>query len=127
MAFRWLRETRKLQTDTFDVDPMTLEGGALADFIVWNHTAAVDELCEFLGETQWKPWQTNRGECNKDLAIDELVDVCHFIGNLAVAMGCTDAEWTRRYRKKLQINRKRQQGNDDRQIKKLRKRVHEQP
>jgi len=40
--------------------------------------------------------------------IDELVDVAHFVANLATAAGCTDEEWTRRYQAKMQINRDRQ-------------------
>ena len=106
--WNWLEETRKLQISAYGADPGALEGEALADFILWNHTALVDEMSEFLGEVQWKPWAKPRGGANKDAAIGELIDVAHFLANLAVAMGCTDEEWVSRYKAKMEINRTRQ-------------------
>lgn len=106
--WRWLDETRELQISAYGTDPAALEGDELADFIIWNHTAAVVELSEFLAETKWKPWVKTRGIVNRSEAIDELVDVAHFIANLAVAMGCDDDEWERRYVDKMIINRARQ-------------------
>lgn len=106
--WRWLRETKKLQQRAYGVDPSKLRGAELADFVVWNHTALIKELSEFLDEVTWKPWvHTDRGTVNRDQAIEELVDVAHFLGNLAVAMGCDDPEWTRRYRRKIHLNAER--------------------
>lgn len=105
----WLKRTREMQTTSFGADPSTLEGDALADFVIWNHTALIDELSEFLGEIRWKPWaKGDRGQVNRSAAIGELIDVGHFLANLAVAMGCTDEEWNERYQEKMRINRQRQ-------------------
>jgi len=109
MSWKWLEETRKLQTQSFGKDPSTLEGDELAEFVIWNHTALIDEMSEFLGEIKWKPWvSSGRGTTNRDAAIGELVDVAHFLANLAVAMGCTDEEWISRYQAKMAVNAARQ-------------------
>jgi hypothetical protein len=111
--WRWLEETATLQREAYGVDPSTLEGAALADFVIWNVVAATDELHEMLDEVSWKPWVTERGHKDKAAAIHELVDVAHFVANLAVAMGCTDEEWTRIYREKMAVNRARQRAGYD--------------
>lgn len=113
MAFQWLKETRKLQTRSFGVDPTELRGDALADFVIWNHTALIDELSEALAEIRWKPWVAERGELDRDAFIGELVDAAHFLANMAVAAGCTDSEWRRRYRRKRRLNAKRQREGYD--------------
>ena len=112
-TWQWLTETRKLQIEAYKNDPATLTGEELANFILWNHVALVDEMSEFLGEVQWKPWAKPRGGVNRDAAIGELIDVAHFLANLAVAMGCTDEEWVRRYKAKMEINAKRQRDGYD--------------
>ncbi len=111
--FKWLAETRALQVHSYGQDPATLQDDEFANFVIWNHAAAVDELCEFLGETRWKPWITIRGRGDDEAAIGELIDVAHFIANLAVAMGCDDETWERRYREKMEINRTRQRAGYD--------------
>ena len=111
--WEWLKETRALQISAYGADPSALEGESLADFVLWNHTALVDEMSEFLGEVQWKPWAKPRGGANKHAAIGELIDVAHFLANLAVAMGCTDEEWERRYKAKMTINAARQRDGYD--------------
>ena len=113
MTWEWLEETRKLQESAYGVDPSTLSGEALADFVLWNHVALVDEMSEFLGEIQWKPWAKPRGGKNRDAAISELIDAAHFLANLAVAMGCTDDEWIQKYKAKMEINAKRQRDGYD--------------
>ena len=106
--FKWLADTQELQVSSYGQDPGVLEGEEFADFVRWNILAAMDELCEVLHETRWKPWQVVQGRKDNDAMIDELVDVAHFVANLAVAAGCTDEEWTKRYQAKMQINRDRQ-------------------
>jgi len=109
----WLADTRCLQIEAYGKDPAFLEGDELADFVIWNHTALVDEMSEFLGEVQWKPWSKVRGGVNYDAAIGELIDVAHFLANLAVAMGCDDEEWEERYVAKMQLNAARQSAGYD--------------
>lgn len=64
-----------------DGDPTMLRGDDRATFIVWNTTAAVDELHEAMAETGWKPWATSR-HVNGEAMTKELVDAWHFIMNL---------------------------------------------
>jgi dimeric dUTPase (all-alpha-NTP-PPase superfamily) len=111
--WEWLETTRQLQIKSYGTDPITLSGDKLANFWIWNHTAAIDELSEFLNEVTWKPWSTQRGTFNRDAAIGELVDCAHFIANLAVSLGCTDGEWESRYQAKQLLNAKRQQDGYD--------------
>jgi hypothetical protein len=110
----WLTETLDLQIDAYGVDPGELTGGAFAEFIRWNVLAADHELHEFMDHTQWKPWSNRRGEIrDRDGAVEELVDVLHFIANLSVAMGITTAELNRVYEHKMAVNKQRQLDNYD--------------
>lgn len=106
--FRWLDETRALQREAFGVDPWSLDGELLADYVTWNVAALTAEVGEFLNEVAWKPWSTDRGPGNRDAAVSELIDVAHFLANLACVLQCTDEEWERKYHEKMSINRKRQ-------------------
>lgn len=78
-----------LQRETYGNSPRELlhhnDGGhapEAVEFISWNVQAAVDELHELLGETGWKPWATSR-HVNIEAARGELIDVMHFVMNLA--------------------------------------------
>lgn len=105
--WRWLESTRKLQAEHYkDGDPWLLDEEARADFITWNYAALCAELGEFMAEVGWKPWTINRGwYTNK--ALDEMVDVVHFIANILNAIQVTDGEWESAYKRKQQINRDR--------------------
>lgn len=108
MFTNWLETTRELQIKSFGADPASLEGEELVEFIRWNQLATVDELMEALHECRWKPWSTgDRGFINRDAFVGELVDACHFIGNLLAAARCDDAEFSERYEAKQQTNRDR--------------------
>lgn len=110
MNWKWLESTRVLQEDAFKINfaDLASDGEALANYVLWNHSALIIELSEFMDEVQWKPWVKTRGGLNRELAVKELIDAAHFLGNLAVALGVTDEEWERRYREKQAINSKRQ-------------------
>lgn len=106
----WLSTTRELQIESYGHDPTTLEGEEFATFVTWNSWAAVSELVEMMDELDWKPWAKLRGRPEqeaRDRAVGEVVDVLHFVGNLAVALGLTDAELSQAYARKVQINRER--------------------
>lgn len=101
---------RKLQSEAYDIDPTTLEGEELAEFVRWNVLAAIDELAEVLHECKgWKPWSTREVEVDGDAMLAELVDVQHFINNLALVAGADDESFTEAYREKSEINLERQQ------------------
>ena len=109
--WRWLESTKRLQIESFGVDPGMLEGEARADYVIWNVTALVDEVHEFLDEVAWKPWikRELRGAISDRIAAArELVDAQHFLGNLALTLGLTDSEWEQLYQEKQAINAKRQ-------------------
>jgi dimeric dUTPase (all-alpha-NTP-PPase superfamily) len=108
----WLEETGRLQREAFDVNVDLLPDVELADYITWNVTALVAELGEFLAEVpSWKPWVADRGKViHRDRAVQELVDVLHFVANLACALGLSDDELSARYAAKQQVNRSRQAG-----------------
>jgi hypothetical protein len=103
----WIRKTRVLQRESFGVDPWTLRGPELEEYVRWNVLAAEDELHEALGEISWKPW-ASKEYFNRDQFVGELVDVLHFVANLLVASQVTGEELTTRYSSKQQKNRDRQ-------------------
>jgi dimeric dUTPase (all-alpha-NTP-PPase superfamily) len=106
----WLAETRALQLEAYDEDPSMLSDEAFAEFIRWNVLAATHELHEFLDHVQWKPWSKKQGEVrDRDDAVEELVDVLHFVGNLLVAFNVDALELNLAYHRKAQVNRDRQE------------------
>lgn len=108
---RWLAATADIQRDAYGYKPEEMTDPERVEYVRWNVLAAVDELHEALGETDWKPWSSTKGEGgvrNRDAFIGELVDAMHFVGNLLFLVGCDDAELDRRYQTKLQVNRDRQ-------------------
>jgi hypothetical protein len=106
--WKWLESTEELQKKSYNNSPRELTGEEQAEYIRWNVLAAVDELMEFLHEVAWKPWAVGeKGVRNRDAALGELVDVGHFLANLALTVGATDAEWEERYQAKQQKNRDR--------------------
>lgn len=110
--WKWLESTRQLQEEFFGaVYPMN--GEALANYVVMNHSALVSEASELLAEFGWKAWAQPRGWVNRANALKEAVDVAHFLGNILSAIGVTDQEWEDAYRKKQEVNRQRQRDGYD--------------
>lgn len=108
----WLLHTQRLQTLSFRVDPAVLEGDAFTDYVRHNVLAAQVELGEFIQELPWKPWKLDTGRPNAEArarAVEELVDVLHFIANLLVVLRVPADELERVYGHKQGVNRKRQQ------------------
>ena len=106
----WLSETLALQRGSFGTDPPTLEGVERAEYVRWNVLAAVDELTEFLNEVQWKPWAKAQGAIfDRSAAVEELVDVMHFIANLLCTLGVDGDELSARYLEKMGVNARRQE------------------
>jgi dimeric dUTPase (all-alpha-NTP-PPase superfamily) len=106
----WLDAQRELQIEGFDTDPVYLYEEKVRDYWTWNLLAAHSELDELGRELRWKPWALNGGEVrNREDAIEEIVDVLHFLGNLALTLAVTGEELTTTYRRKMEINRKRQE------------------
>jgi hypothetical protein len=113
IGVRWLASTKQLQRDAYGDHDQPKTGDALANSVMMNSTGLTTELGEALAEVGWKPWAQPRGWVNRDAFIGELVDVGHFLGNLLVAVDCTDEEWETRYRAKQRLNTKRQEEGYD--------------
>jgi len=123
--WRWLETTRDLQRDAYgwDWDVIRANGEQwyveqLRGSINVNVTAATAELGEFLQELGpiWKQWADLPDRLDQDArdrAVGELVDVVHFIANVAIALGVTDDEWETRYAAKQEKNRQRQAAGYD--------------
>lgn len=85
-----LEKQLALQRTAYGVDPSSLHGEELVDYVRMNALAAIVELTEMLTEVDgWKSWQTEReeaGEFRSDATGEkyakEGVDVLHFVGNL---------------------------------------------
>lgn len=113
MTWRWLESTNRLQRESFGFIPEEVTSDQLADYFTTNCWALVAELAEFSQEVGWKPWASPRGWVEKERALNELVDVGHFLANLLNALGITDDQWEAAYRLKQQLNRKRQEDGYD--------------
>ena len=106
---RMLDRQLELQQRSFGVDPPSLEGEDLVEFIRWNVLALTDELHEALGEVKWKPWTSDSGWVNRDAFVKELIDALHFWMNLVLAAGGSSVEITDRYFAKAAVNQARQE------------------
>lgn len=100
-------------------DPANLIGEERAEFIRWNILAAIDELMEALAEVRWKPWDREdlRGEVDVEAFKKELVDVLHFIANLAIVTGISGDELSEEYLRKVEVNKKRHEIGYDTRVK----------
>lgn len=118
-----LERQRALQVRIYDADPSVvfdaIQAGLASDTeIDWwfaylkdMTTAAMVELGEFLQCFRWKSWGKRDSEMfkrSRSEAIEELVDVQHFVANLFLALDVTEAELTDIYTAKHAINHKRQ-------------------
>lgn len=110
--WRWLASTLELQRAAFgwDWDAIRKQDDypeVLARSTTENFAAAVVELGEAMAEVGWKSWATKRGWVNRQAFLTEVVDAAHFIANMLVAVGVTDAEYEAAYQAKQQVNRDR--------------------
>lgn len=109
----WLDSTAELQRVIYGFDPRTATMQEFADYVTWNMAALHAEVGEFSREVGWKPWAAPRGWVERERALDELVDVGHFLANLLNALQVTDDEWVEAYRRKQEVNRQRQRDGYD--------------
>lgn len=125
-TWNWLGSTRQLQREAYghDWDEIVALGAdayavELGRSIRTNVTALQAEIGEFLQELgpQWKDWTSGPPPALtpeiRRRAVGELVDVGHFLANLAVALRVTDDEWEQVYRNKQRRNQERQSGGYD--------------
>lgn len=107
-----LKEQAKLQKEVFHRDLSQLrhhmkedEERAIFEMII----ALQGELTEFCEAMKILPWKKRGlGESDYETALEELIDVHHFLNNLYLIMGLTtDEEVKEAYLKKLNKNRER--------------------
>lgn len=71
-------------------------------------TAIVHEAVELQRTTNWKWWKSPV-DFDRERAKEELVDVLHFVVQVALELELTPDDLLREYRRKNAINRKRQE------------------
>ncbi|MGH2650490.1 MAG: dUTP diphosphatase [Actinomycetota bacterium] len=101
----------ELQEGSFGVHPDHLRGEARREYIRVNILAAVAELMEVLEVFDWKPWAPPHGtfgETKHRRALEELVDVWHFVLNLLLVLGVEPEEFVTEYFRKADVNERRQ-------------------
>jgi len=99
---------RELQADSFGTDPCTLTTDAeRSDFAFRSIVMAQDELHEALEHVSWKWWATDK-YFDEEAFKGEVIDVLHFVLNLALVSGMDDRELYQRYCAKNAVNRERQ-------------------
>jgi dimeric dUTPase (all-alpha-NTP-PPase superfamily) len=114
----WLEETKKLQVEAYGRVPNDASDvQSWLTYIREQTLAAFVEMGEFLTCFKWKPWAAEPriptfGE--RAEAIEEAVDVLHFVANGLAALGVTDQELDRAYIRKMQKNRARMESGGHR-------------
>lgn len=111
---RWLDMTKRLQKEVYYINFDEMSGNDprkirnLVEYMRWNMLAVDDELAEMRQAISWKPWQHDSPYADREEILKEAVDVLHFIANMIVAAGGTDAELNKLYLQKMEKNKKRQ-------------------
>lgn len=106
----WLADTRELQVKSYGTDPAMLDVPDWLEYIREQTLAAFVELGEYIQNLAWKPWAKEKrfpDEEDRAAAVEEMVDVLHFVANNLVALGVTDEELDFAYQEKMNINRER--------------------
>jgi len=100
----WLARTRELQRDYFGGDPAELPPDEKVAFVRNMVLGLMVEATEVLGVVKnWKWWRTSAVAFDRAEYLEELVDVVHFAGALAVMAGITDQEWQEAYARKTEV------------------------
>lgn len=117
----WIERTRQLQQEAFlRPPPEEWTTDDIVETLRANIRAAFVELGEFSQELPLKEWKD--APTPKELgaalhprgkALEEFVDVLHFLGNVAYAAGWSTAEINAAYERKMIVNRQRQGAQAD--------------
>lgn len=113
---QWLDDQDRLQRTAYagnfaGGDLAAKTGANWADTWMMNVTALVTELGEASNEVPWKPWSATRDrptEEQRNLALKELVDAMHFMGNLFLLLGIDADDFARAWKHKQKVNADRQ-------------------
>jgi hypothetical protein len=114
-VYQLLNLAGELQVAATGGRPEDLEGEAFAKYVRDMVLGAQVELGEFIQELPWKPWKNDAGRPDADArerAVEELIDVLHFVLNLALAMRIDGDELIGAYTLKHQVNMRRMAARD---------------
>ena len=103
---------KRLQLEAYGIDYDTITDEEKISSIKDMVLALTDELHEALAEVGWKPWATSRHINSPELK-GELIDAYHFLMNLMLIAGMSDAEVDDAYQEKNKRNLSRQQEGYD--------------
>lgn len=108
-AWRWLASTKRLQEEAYGYDFRTMRQvpRRVCDYLTHMSLGLFNEIVEAMYEWEWKRWSSAEAWYDRERILSELVDQAHFIGNMAVALDCSDEEWEKLYRAKQAQNRER--------------------
>jgi dimeric dUTPase (all-alpha-NTP-PPase superfamily) len=70
-------------------------------------TAIIHEATELQNLTNWKWWKRSR-EFDKEKAIEEIIDIWHFVVAASIEVGMRPHDILREYERKNKINHQRQ-------------------
>jgi dimeric dUTPase (all-alpha-NTP-PPase superfamily) len=98
---------RDMQINSFGADPAELVGEERKHFVTAMALAINTEVAEAMQEIAWKPW-AKTDHLNREAFIEELVDMMHFVMNLALVADCDAAEFFEAYMTKVEENKRRQ-------------------
>lgn len=108
---RLLQTQRMIQNNHMDRDMSTMDPEQLRSYIREQALALVGEVCEALGETQWKPWAKlieDKPIVDRPRFIGEMADVFIFFMNLMIAGEVTTHDLAKAVEAKQVININRQ-------------------
>lgn len=106
----WLEQTAELQRSAYGSDPDDFPFEKWITYVREQTLAAFVELGEFIQNLNWKPWGKKKefpDDFDRIEAVEEIVDVLHFVANVLYALGVSDDELNEAYGKKMQVNRDR--------------------
>jgi dimeric dUTPase (all-alpha-NTP-PPase superfamily) len=98
---------REMQVNSFGADPAELIGEERKHFVTAMALAINTEVAEAMQEIAWKPW-AKTDHFNREAFIEELVDMWHFVMNLALVANCDADEFFNAYANKADVNARRQ-------------------
>lgn len=106
--WQWLDSTAELQREAYGHVADPTDATATARSVRENVLPLIVEAVELLDNVSWKYWAHDEPFVDRDEVLKEAVDAAHFLANILVDIGVTDAEFWRAYRAKQQVNLARQ-------------------